>query len=443
MRVIALASKMELLNAHVMKKHRTKIIVGVVLVVAVALFMSTTNEASEPVLMVEPERGPFRVTVTTTGELRATNSVEITGPTMSRRARLFDLQILRLVPEGTVVERGEFVAELDRSQLTTSLEDAQLEVQEAESIYEQVRLDTSLNLSQARDDRISLEYAVEEAELVVEQAVFEPPSIQRQAQIDLERARRNLEQAAVTYDMLRSQAIAQMREAESDLRQEQNQLAQLQAIADDFTILAPENGMVVYRRTRRGERITEGSTISAWDPVVAELPDLSSMESVTYVNEVDIQKLEIGQVVEIGLDAAPDVNFVGEVTRIANIGEQRPNSDAKVFEVVIQIADTDPILRPAMTTSNTIVVATLDDVLSLPLEAIHSNDSLTFVFKRNGTGVEMQEVALGMINANETVIRAGLTQDDRVYLSMPPDTSGVPLNRLDQTTEEADMLPGV
>jgi len=348
-----------------------------------------------------------------------------------------------MVPEGTVVQQGDFVAELDRSQLTTNLEDAELEVQEARSQFEQTRLDTTMTLSQARDDRISLEYAVEEAELVVEQAVFEPPSVQRQSQIDLERARRNLDQAGLTYEMLLSQAEAQMREAESDLQQEQNQHRQLVDIADQFTITAPENGMVVYRRTRRGERITEGSSISAWEPVVAELPDLSSMESVTYVNEVDIQKLEIGQPVEIGLDAAPDQVFNGTVTRIANIGEQRPNSDAKVFEVVTQIEGSSPALRPAMTTSNTIVVATMDDVLRLPLECIHSDDSLVYVFRRTGSGIEKQEVMLGMMNSNEAVIQAGLTEDDRVYLSMPPDTSALPLQRLDRIQEDADLLPGV
>ena len=426
-----------------MKKHRIKILSGVAIVVVIALLMSSSNEASEPVVIVQPQRGEFRLTVTTTGELRAQNSVEITGPAMSRRARLFDMQILRMVPEGTVVQQGDFVAELDRSQLTTNLEDAELEVQEARSQFEQTRLDTTMTLSQARDDRISLEYAVEEAELVVEQAVFEPPSVQRQSQIDLERARRNLDQAGLTYEMLLSQAEAQMREAESDLQQEQNQHRQLVDIADQFTITAPENGMVVYRRTRRGERITEGSSISAWEPVVAELPDLSSMESVTYVNEVDIQKLEIGQPVEIGLDAAPDQVFNGTVTRIANIGEQRPNSDAKVFEVVTQIEGSSPALRPAMTTSNTIVVATMDDVLRLPLECIHSDDSLVYVFRRTGSGIEKQEVMLGMMNSNEAVIQAGLTEDDRVYLSMPPDTSALPLQRLDRIQEDADLLPGV
>ena len=414
-------------------------LLGVVAVVAAGWFFRSGGEQTRD-LMVQPERGPFRVTVTTTGELQAKNSVEITGPREARRARLFNISITRLIPEGTVVERGDFVAELDRSELTSRLQDVQLELQTAQSQYEQTRLDTSLTLSEARDQQVNLRYAMEEAELRREQAAYEAPSVRRQAQIDYERAERDYEQAVANYETKVKQAEAQMREVGAELRKAENELSDLEALSEKFTIRAPENGMVVYKRDRRGHKLTEGGTISPWDPTVATLPDLSVMQSITYVNEVDIQKVKARQPVEIGLDAAPDKRLTGTVTSVANIGEERPNSDAKVFRVEIEIAQRDTTLRPAMTTSNTIVVAAQENALHIPLETVHTQDSLTYVFARREGNLVRQQVRLGLLNENRAIVDAGVTPEDALYLSLPADTSGLPLLTLEGDPASEEQL---
>jgi multidrug efflux pump subunit AcrA (membrane-fusion protein) len=344
------------------------------------------------------------------------------------------------VPEGTIVERGDFVAELDRSELTSRLQDVQLELQTAQSQYEQTRLDTSLTLSEARDQQVNLRYAMEEAELRMEQATYEAPSVRRQAQIDYEKAKRDYEQAVANYDTKVKQARAQMSEVGAELSKAENELRELEALSEKFTIRAPENGMVVYKRDRRGRKLTEGGTISPWDPVVATLPDLSVMQSITYVNEVDIQKVKARQPVEVGLDAAPTKRLTGTVTSVANIGEERPNSDAKVFRVEIEITQRDTTLRPAMTTSNTIVVAERENALHIPLETVHTQDSLTYVFARRGGTLVRQQVRLGLLNENRAIVDAGVSSEDELYLSLPADTSGLPLLTLEGAPPEENQL---
>lgn len=428
-----------------LRRHGWKLgLLAVGLLVIAGMLVGTRTEETAD-LFVAPERGPFEVTVTATGELKAKNSVQIYGPSGARQARIFEIKILQLVPEGTVVEKGDFVANLDKSELTSRLQDTQLSLQQATSKYTQTKLDTSLTLSKARDELVNLQYAMEEARLRREQSAYEPPSTQRQTEIDYEKAERAHAQATKNYVTQQQQAEAQMQEVEAELGKAQNEHNNLVSLAGDFTVLAPENGMVIYRRDWRGQKTTAGGTVSAWDPVVAELPDLSVMESVTYVNEVDIQKIRPGQDVEIGLDADPEKTLSGVVTSVANIGEQRPNSDAKVFEVAIEVSQADSTLRPAMTTSNTIRVAQLTDALFVPLETIHAQDSLRFVFVQRGGRTERQEVRLGLINENEAVVEAGLDEDDRLFLSMPADTSGLTLSRLDPADVPApapDAVPG-
>jgi HlyD family secretion protein len=157
------------------------------------------------------------------------------------------------------------------------------------------------------------------------------------------------------------------------------------------------------------------------------------MLSKTYVNEVDVRKVKAGQQVEIGLDAYPDKQLSGKVMRVANVGEQRPNSDAKVFLVDIEIDGTDPTLRPAMTTSNKVIAKVLDSVSFVPLEGLHSlADTIIYVYKKDGLNTVKQEVSVGETNTNEAVILLGLNLGDRIYLSIPPGMEDAEVKMLPQ-----------
>jgi HlyD family secretion protein len=87
----------------------------------------------------------------------------------------------------------------------------------------------------------------------------------------------------------------------------------LNEVYHSLVISAPKSGMVIYGKDRTREKIKVGSTVSPWMPVIATLPDLSSMLSLTYVNEIDISKVQIGQKVNLGIDALPGTMLEGEL----------------------------------------------------------------------------------------------------------------------------------
>jgi len=105
----------------------------------------------------------------------------------------------------------------------------------------------------------------------------------------------------------------------------------------EFIVLAPKSGMVNYKRDWNGKKQGVGAQVSMWENVVATLPNLSAMNSRTYVNEIDISRVRTGQKTEIQVDAFPERKFTGEVFEVANMGEQMRNSNAKVFEVIIHV----------------------------------------------------------------------------------------------------------
>ncbi|MGC1391387.1 MAG: efflux RND transporter periplasmic adaptor subunit [Bacteroidales bacterium] len=401
---------------------RTLIITISIVVVAILILILISKVASKKEianLYAVSQKGQFDIIVTTTGELQAKKSTDIIGPefTQSRNIRAMDIKITDMVPEGTEVKSGDYVATLDRTSFDNSLKDELEKLTTYETNLEMKILDTAVTLSNLRDNIKNLRFSVEEAGIALLQSKYEPPTTIRQAEISLDKANRSLDQAIRGYSLRVEQAKSDMRTNQTNLSEQRTRVSDLQLVLSKFIIAAPSSGMIIYKRDRMGSKRKVGSSISPWDNVVATLPDMSSMMSKTYVNEIDVSKVKAGQHVEIMVDAFPEKSYTGTVTSVANIGEQLPNADAKVFEVLIEVDGSDPILRPSMTTGNKIITKTLSNITFIPLESVQAGaDSIPFVYLKNGT---RQVVVLGESNENNVVIEQGLKPGVQVFLSTP------------------------
>jgi HlyD family secretion protein len=401
---------------------RTLIITGIIAAVAIIIlivFSKVTSRKEIANLFTESKKGQFDIIVTTTGELQAKKSTDIIGPefTQSRNIRAMDIKITDMVPEGTEVKGGDYVATLDRTSFDNSLKDELEKLTTYETNLEMKILDTAVTLSNLRDNIKNLRFSVEEAAIALQQSKFEPPTTIRQAEISLDKANRTLDQAIRGYSLRVEQAKSDMHTNQTNLSEQQRRVGDLKVVLSKFIITAPSSGMIIYKRDRMGSKRKVGSSISPWDNVVATLPDMSSMISKTYVNEIDVSKVKAGQHVEIVVDAFPEKSYTGTVTSVANIGEQLPNADAKVFEVVIEVDGSDPILRPSMTTGNKIITKTISDITFIPLESVQTGvDSIPFVYLKNGT---KQVVVLGESNENNVVVEQGVKPGVQVYLNTP------------------------
>jgi HlyD family secretion protein len=412
-----------MLNPQNNNKKRNSIIAGsaVVVLLLAYLMFGRSSASKEASILGDVKRGQFRIEIETTGELEAKNSVKIQGPSTLRNFRINNVTIQSIVDEGTRVKKGDWVASLDPSEFRGRFDDKRLELEGEQSEFNVLKLDTLLLLREARDNLINLKYAVEEKKIVLDQSKFEPPATIKQAEIDFKKAERAYEQALENYKIKQRQNVEKTRDHYADLRKVQNEYNMMDELSKAFQIQAPEDGMVIYMKGWDGKPVKAGSQVNLWDPTVATLPDLSRMISKTYVNEVDVRTVRPGQKVEIGLDAYPDKKLSGVVTRVANVGEQLANSDAKVFQVDVEIKGSDESLRPAMTTSNKIIASVVEDALYISLESLHSfADSVTYVFKKEGGRTTKQEVMIGETNANDAIILAGLSEGEVVYLSVPP-----------------------
>ncbi len=425
------------------------IIAGVLVAIAalVAFNMMTTKKGNV-IYYAEVNEGPFEISVSNSGELLAEKSIDVRGPEIGqsnndqggnrqggnqggggRQAggdmHAMELKIQDIVPEGTIVKEGDYIAQLDRTSYANTLKDAQDQLKTNQNNVDMKVLDTAVVLTNLRDEIKNQRYVVEEATITLAQSKYEPPATIRQAEITLDKAQRTLLQKIKGYELRVAQTLSEIRYQKMRLSRQERLVTDLQEFLAKFTITAPAPGMVIYKKERNGSKRKTGSQVNPFDRVIATLPDLSSMISKVYVNEIEVSKIKPGQKVNIKVDAFPKKAFTGSILTIANIGEVLPNSDAKMFEVLIKVEGSDPELRPTMTTDNKIIIKTFDNVLSVPTECVMAgSDSLPFVYEKNKT---KHIVVLGESNEKNVIIEQGLESGRSIYVIAPEDAESFKL----------------
>jgi hypothetical protein len=421
---------------------RILIIGGVVFaIIALIVFNKLTSKKGTFNVFTEVKNGTFEITVSNSGELLAERSIDIKGPEIGQQNQqqgggqnrpgqggggnqqrggdmhAAELKIQDIVPEGTIVKEGDYIAQLDRSSYANTLKDAQDNLTVLQTNVDMKVLDTAVVLTSLRDDIKNQRFTVEEANITLAQSKYEPPATIRQAEISLDRAKRGLEQLIKGYKLKVAQNLSDINHQKLHLVRGIGLVNDLQEYLSKFTITAPAPGMVIYKKERNGTKRKAGSQINPFDRVIATLPDLSTMISKVYVNEIEISKVKKGQKVTINVDAFPKKQYTGVVESIANIGEVLPNSDAKMFEVQIRIDGSDEALRPTMTTGNKIIIKTYDNVVYIPTECVQTGaDSIPFVYAKNRT---KQIVILGDSNEKNVIVKQGLKAGTSIYL-VPP-----------------------
>ncbi len=402
-----------------MNKKRLLLIGIPVLLLILGYFFFKTDADEEVLITSKVVKGEFLNEVIISGEAQSTSLKKIDAPVELRNYRLYDVKIQDLVPEGTVVKKGDYVGKLDPSGINGQIIDAQLNLESAESKFLQEQLDTTLTLKQERTAIKDIQFNMIEDKLELKQSIYESPVTIKQLEIKIERAERDLKEKKEDYSIIKRKAIAKMVEVGTEVSKIRKKLDGLLELQESFTIHSDANGMITYMKNRDGSKRIIGSSISPWDPTIATLPDLTKMESKTYANEVDIRKLKKGLSVTIGFDAFPDVTLEGTVTSVANVGEKKRGSDINLFQVMVKLNGSNINIRPGMTTSNRILIEEEENVLTVPLEAIFSKDSVSYVYIKSGFSITKREIELGGSNFDAVVVKNGLKENDVVYLSKP------------------------
>jgi RND family efflux transporter MFP subunit len=206
---------------------------------------------------------------------------------------------------------------------------------------------------------------------------------EEQAQTQLNIAKTRLAQLEANIEDEKDVSRFSLESAKANLLRNQSTLNNEKERLGWTTILAPMSGVIMNLQLKEGEIITSGRSAYSQSPPLMEIADLSQMVVKTSINEVDMEKLKVGQKAEIRIRAYPDRTYSGEVREISPIGEPRDN--IIYFEVLVAVLGSPKELRPGMTADVDIVVVERPNTLLLPIEAVNSERIMTAGGMNNNT----------------------------------------------------------
>ena len=280
-----------------------------------------TESESQQMALTEVKRGDLTIKTHFRGELKAVRSLTLTAPNLGSQS-----QILQLAPAGSLARRGNLIVELDDSERVAALEDSLLAVEKIQEQLKQAETELEIRKMQDQVELVRANFQVKRWTLEVRRNELISAIDARKNELSLEEANRRkvkleediknrLAQQEAELAVLREQ----LKKAELDADRERKRIAQAR-------VLAPISGLVSILENRSGGRGGFGQTtpeIREGDQIppgmaVAQLLDLSEMELIAKVEEVERSNLTDNQEALIRLDALPGKVVTGQIKRLGN-----------------------------------------------------------------------------------------------------------------------------
>ena len=362
---------------------------------------------------IRMKREDFTLTAPGNGVLKAALATSIQSPALPNT---WNYKVTHLAPEGSSVEKGEVVVRLDPTEVEKKLRQETANVEKAREEYEKTK--ASLELS-ARDLDLKLEEARADAQKkekqLVEAREFQSILDVRKAEYEAELAHRKVETLELQRRFVKQDADLQLKILQDSRRLYEERASHHRKSIQAMEIVTPGAGTVLYQRNWRNEPVRVGSDVYAGRTIMS-LPDLSSLVVDARVAEIDAGRVRVGQEVRVDLDAIPDRTFKGRVASVATLFSPASfDRPMKVLDLTVELENVDQErMRPGMATRIRIVVNHFQDVLTLPLSVIQTENGESFVWVKQGGGPVRRPIKLGRDNGVVAVVKEGLSEGEEV-----------------------------
>ncbi|HEX4580553.1 MAG TPA: efflux RND transporter periplasmic adaptor subunit [Acidobacteriaceae bacterium] len=209
---------------------------------------------------------------------------------------------------------------------------------------------------------------------------------------------------------------ADLAHSHADLEQAQSAYSAASTVVADSNVRAPFPGTVYYLPVSVSEYVHPGD-------LLLEMADLTKLQVRAYFDEPELGSLHTGQPATIVWDALPNRTWHGRILRMPSTIINYQNT-RNVGEVLVSVDDADGKLLPNTNVKVTVTEQRLDNVLTVPREALHSENGKNYVYLLHGRVLRRQPVTVGALNLTQVQIVKGLTENATVALST---TNGEPL----------------
>ena len=347
--------------------------------------MQPKNEAT--FITEEVKRGKIAQTVSATGEISATNLVDL-GAQVSGQIKKMHVKI------GDVVKEGDLIAEIDNVTQVNEVNTRKAQLQTYQAQLESAQV--ALKIAQRKYSRYK---SLASADAV------------------------SKEEFEATEDSLATNR-AKIKELQSSIRQTQIAINTAEKDLGYTRITAPSAGTVVSLVVEQGQTINSSQT----SPTVVQIADLTSMTNKMQIAEGDATKVKAGQTVNFTILSEPDTPISAKLDSIdpglttMSQGSYSKSTDTTSNAIYYYARATVPNpegkLAIGMTTQNTVEIASADNVLMVPTVAIKTKDGKKFVrvLEANNQAVD-REIQTGLKDSMNTEVKSGLNEGEKVVMS--------------------------
>ena len=418
-------------------RYRLAIVTGVILlsvaagVAVVALMRDSrspeTGQSARRATTAKVERREFVHGVRLSGTVEAVEATTIATPRLAG-PNTQSLVITRLVKPGTAIRKGDLLVEFDRQTQIAAALDRRAELNDLDQQI--MKKAAAENATRARDDgEIML------AESALARARLEQSKNELLPKITVEKNNLAVEQAVATLNQHKTTYALKRKAAEADLQilkirrgRAESSMRQAETNAERMAIVAPIDGMAVVRTVWKSNtmaEVQEGEEVRAGVPVV-DVVNPATMRVRARVSQSDINELQIGQTVKVGLDAYSDLVFDGRIAQISPLGMVSTLSPkVRIFVVLVDVNGAHPNLMPDLTASLDVTLARVPNALVVPRDAIGRDGGRTFVRVQRGSTYSEQPVTLGPLSALHAVVASGVDEGAVVARNIAPAADAV------------------
>ena len=395
---------------------------GLLVVTGLGVFKLRMPKAAPKINTAEVKRGEFVEHVQVRGELKALRSIVLTAPSGAG-----DIQIIRLVKNGTQVKKGDVLVQFDTSTLQRTLDQKLSELKTAEGEIERIRAQARLKDEENKTQLTKNTYDVERAKLEVSKQEILAAIEGEKAKIALSDAGHKLQEIGIKLTSDQSSATADVEIQKQKREKATFEVREAERSIAAMSLKAPVDGLVTLMSNWRAgsnfgsaPEFKEGDR--AWPGAgIVELPDLTSIRVTGRVEETERGRLKTGQTAVVKIDALPAKDFSATLVDISPLAKLDVSTwpPPKNFDSVLQLGETDPKIRPGMSATARIAVERVPNVILIPADASFQKKGRSVAYVLNGAVFTERVIEITRRSGSQLWIAKGLNPGEKVALKDP------------------------
>jgi len=364
---------------------------------------------------VAPARkGDFLVIIRARGELKASRSIQVYAPIVPQ------LRIAWLAPSGTVIHQGDVMIRFDSSAAEQQLQQKEAALQQAQASLDQAVAQSHITAEQDKSDLADAQFNVEKATLEVSKQEIVGEIQAAESRIDLGLSQQKLKVAQATADLHAASDRSRIGSLTRVRDYNQNDVTITRQRIAQMVIQAPITGFLNFsinysQGWMNAKPYKVGDSVFA-GMILAEIPDLNTLEMEGKIEEIDRGRISVGQGVQVHVDSLPELPIsatIGQISPLAEAGYEYPPT--RSFKAWAPISHPDSRLRTGMNSGMDIIVNRVPNAISIPAKALFTRNGKPVVYLADGGRYRPVEVELLARNPDEIAV-SGISAGSMVAL---------------------------